>query len=222
MEQIIGVANKALEFRKEQYQILHGISTNEVGCSHCVAAKKSLGDVTSLNITMLRGGVQAGGDDVYNVVPARAEAGLDIRVAPAVPPDVIINKLDSWCQEVQSNIRGIPDGSGLKWDFVCGSKRTDCHATTLPSGPWWNLFTETLLNECKISTSAQVFPAATDSRFLRALGVRAFGFSPMKNSPILLHEHDEYLEEAVFLEGCEVYVVLLKALSSQDKFDDDV
>jgi aminoacylase len=61
----------------------------------------------------------------------------------------------------------------------------------------------------------QVFPAATDSRFLRALGIRALGFSPMRNTEILLHEHDEYIPEATYLEGIGVYVGLIKALASQ-------
>jgi len=65
----------------------------------------------------------------------------------------------------------------------------------------------------------QVFPAATDSRFLRELGVRAFGFSPMRNTEIMLHENDEYLEESVFVEGIEVYVKLIEALGSATEFD---
>lgn len=34
----------------------------------------------------------------------------------------------------------------------------------------------------------EIFPAATDSRFLRALKVQAVGFSPMASTPVLLHE----------------------------------
>jgi hypothetical protein len=41
---------------------------------------KGLGDVTSMNVTMLRAGVAANGADVINVVPPFAEAGLDIRM----------------------------------------------------------------------------------------------------------------------------------------------
>jgi len=63
--------------------------------------------------------------------------------------------------------------------------------------------------------STEVFPAATDSRFLRALGIKALGFSPMRRSPILLHENDEFIDKEVFVEGCNVYFVLIKVLSSQ-------
>ena len=63
---------------------------------------------------------------------------------------------------------------------------------------------------------SDIFPAATDSRFLRVMGVKAFGFSPMRNIPILLHEHNEYIDIDVFLEGCHVYTALLKVLLMQD------
>ena len=72
-----------------------------------------------------------------------------------------------------------------------------------------------------VSLKSEVFPAATDSRFLRAMGIKAFGFSPMRRSPILLHEHDEYLAEDVFIEGCNVYVALLQSLASQGKTSEE-
>ena len=31
------------------------------------------------------------------------------------------------------------------------------------------------------------------------------GFSPMPETPILLHDHDEYIEEKVFLRGIQIY-----------------
>eukprot|EP00618_Florenciella_parvula_P009499 CAMPEP_0119507856 /NCGR_PEP_ID=MMETSP1344-20130328/27636_1 /TAXON_ID=236787 /ORGANISM="Florenciella parvula, Strain CCMP2471" /LENGTH=95 /DNA_ID=CAMNT_0007544527 /DNA_START=39 /DNA_END=326 /DNA_ORIENTATION=+ len=62
----------------------------------------------------------------------------------------------------------------------------------------------------------EIFPAGTDSRFLRALGIPCFGFSPLSNSPVLLHEHNEYVHEAVFIAGISVYEQLLPALLDSD------
>jgi hypothetical protein len=73
--------------------------------------KKVLGDVTSLNVTMLRAGVQAGGLDVMNVVPAKAEAGFDIRISPHMDPNEMKSKLDLWCEEVTQSTMGLPKGS---------------------------------------------------------------------------------------------------------------
>ena len=41
----------------------------------------------------------------------------------------------------------------------------------------------------------EIFPASTDARFIRAAKFPAFGFSPMRNTPILLHEHNEWISD---------------------------
>ena len=43
----------------------------------------------------------------------------------------------------------------------------------------------------------------------------------MRRSPILLHEHDEYIDRAVFIEGCNVYLTIIRALSSQESGEID-
>jgi aminoacylase len=65
-----------------------------------------------------------------------------------------------------------------------------------------------------IPIEPEVFPAATDSRFIRKIGIPAFGFSPMNNTEILLHEHNEMVHKDVFLKGIEVYVTLFKDMFS--------
>lgn len=85
--------------------------------------------------------------------------------------------------------------------------------STEESDPWWHAFSST----CKamnITLKKEIFPAATDSRFIREEGLPAIGFSPMNLTPILLHDHNEYLNEQVFLRGIQVYERLLPALAS--------
>ena len=59
------------------------------------------------------------------------------------------------------------------------------------SNPWWTLL-EKAVNEAggKLN-KPEIFPASTDARNFRELGIPAFGFSPMANTPILLHDHNE-------------------------------
>ena len=95
-------------------------------------------------------------------------------------------------------------------------------STNATENPWWDIFATCLKQQCSADCEDMIFPAATDSRFLRALGIKAIGFSPMRNSPILLHEHDEYLDTNVFVEGCAVYEKLLLALISQDRLSCDI
>eukprot|EP01039_Chlorochromonas_danica_P007435 gene7435-8222_t len=216
IQQVIDVCNKALVFRQEQQDLLHG-KGETAGCSHCIARKKArtLGDVTSLNITMLRAGVSAGGKDIINVLPPTAEAGMDIRISPHMDPAHVRNMLDGWCQEVNKSTTGLTENQGLKWELF--HEALDRHAITKTddSNPWYSLFASVLKSTMDVDLEPEVFPAATDSRFLRAFGVNALGFSPIRRSPVLLHEHNEYIEEKVYLEGCTVYIHLIQALASQ-------
>ena len=41
---------------------------------------------------------------------------------------------------------------------------------------WWTAF-ESALDKAGVKTSTSIFPAATDSRFLRVLNIPCFGFS---------------------------------------------
>jgi aminoacylase len=236
VEQIIGVTNRALAFRSEQRDLLHGTNgaqqqhhADHSNCAHAVAAKRqrkmfelkdagkiTLGDVTSLNITTLEAGVRVGDTFAYNCVPPVAKATFDIRISPHVEPSEIGNMVDNWCRECSIS----PDeGYKVGWKSVLGPMQYS-HALTKTddTNPWFQVF-EDEMTRMGHKIVPQVFPAATDSRFLRQLGIKAFGFSPMRNTQIMLHENDEYLEEDVFIEGIEVYVGLIIALGSVSHLD---
>ncbi len=61
--------------------------------------------------------------------------------------------------------------------------------------------------------NVRIFPAATDISYIRQQGIPAFGFSPMNKTPVLLHDHDEYLNENVFLRGIDIYEAILETLT---------
>ena len=219
VEQLMELCNKALAFREGQRIALHD-GHDHHNCSHAVVAKKKqLGDVTSLNITTLQAGVRVADTYAYNCVPPVAKCSLDIRISPHTPPSEIKDMLDSWCQECSKS-----DDHKVSWNYIGGhGNDLQQHATTsidADINPWFTIFSDSL-KEQGMELNPQVFPAATDSRFLRALGIRAFGFSPMRNCEIMLHENDEYIPESVFIEGVEVYVGIIQALGSQTREVDE-
>ena len=179
------------------------------GCSHCQA--KKLGDVTTLNLTMLRAGVSLdeGKTFALNVIPTTAEAGLDVRVTPNTPIPEICAMLDRWCAEE----------GGLSWKFApWAGKHLEEHYTTSvdpAKNPWWAAFAGAC-DRMGMKLVPEIFPAGTDSRFVRQLGLNALGFSPMAKSPILLHEHNEYIARDVFLHGVGVYESLIPALGNAE------
>uniref|UniRef100_A0A8C5L6Q3 N-acyl-aliphatic-L-amino acid amidohydrolase n=1 Tax=Jaculus jaculus TaxID=51337 RepID=A0A8C5L6Q3_JACJA len=155
------------------------------------------GAVTSVNLTKLEGGV------AYNVVPATMSAGFDFRVAPDVDLKAFEEQLQSWCRAA---------GDGVTFEFI--QKWTEPRVTrTDDADPWWAAFSK-VCKDMNLTLEPEIFPAATDSRYIRAVGVPALGFSPMNRTPVLLHDHNERLHEAVFLRGIDIYTRLLPALAS--------
>ena len=177
------------------------------GCS----CGKQLGDFTTANVTMLSAGNPSAASPQYNVIPTEATAGVDIRIPATVHLADFAKVLDGWCSV---------EGGGVTWEplaQVCGEgPLMTSNPTTPVEGPdahWFRVFAAAVAAAGHTLHQPSIFPAATDSRWVRLMsGVPCLGFSPMRNTPILLHDHDEYLSVEAFLEGIEVYTKVLPAL----------
>ena len=51
-------------------------------------------------------------------------------------------------------------------------------------------------------------------RFIREVGIPAFGFSPMNHTPVLLHDNNEFLNENVFLKGIEIFEDVIEQMAN--------
>ncbi|TKS71374.1 Aminoacylase-1A [Collichthys lucidus] len=184
-EKLRHVMNCFLDFREKEK---HRLNTSE-----CF----TLGDVTTVNMTMVKGGV------AYNVIPPEMDVSFDLRIPPTVNLQEFEKQIREWCREA---------GEDVTYEFA--QKHMNQNVTsTEADDPWWSAFS----GACKamnITLEKEIFPAATDSRFIRAVGIPAIGFSPMNRTPILLHDHNEYLNEQVFLKGIGVFERLISALAS--------
>lgn len=157
----------------------------------------TLGDVTSVNLTMVEGGQQP------NVIPSELCACFDIRITPTANLVEFEELIKSWCREA---------GEGVTYEML--QKHTDQSVTSTDmSDPWWKAFSSTF-EKLKLKTKPEIFPAATDSRYIRRLGYPALGFSPMNYTPILLHDHNEFLNEKIFLQGICIYCELISNLAN--------
>ena len=205
VQKLINVAGKAIAFREAREKELG--YPEQAGCKHCEA--KKLGDVVTLNLTMLDAGVSADGGKTYslNVIPTQAKAGFDIRVPPSVPIVEITAMLDEWCAE-----------EGMSWEFAeWAGKGIEKHAvSSIEDGEdrWWGALKRASA-KADIQLRPEIFPAGTDSRFLREIGIPAYGFSPLAKSRILLHEHNEYIDRSVFLRGIRTYEVIIQSLCEE-------
>ncbi|CAH8617057.1 unnamed protein product [Schistosoma mattheei] len=190
--------NSIYSFRKEEQLRLE----NSLG-------KLTLGDITTVNMTMINGGVQ------HNVVPEQLSASFDIRLTPSLSLDDFKRKLDQWALNAggQIEFEFINTGVDLKQSVITPDESTN---------PWW----ATLISVCSKHGSKvqkRIFPGGTDARFVREYHllphatnnkpIQAIGFSPIKNTPVLLHDHDEWLDKTEFLRGCRLYSDLVQALA---------
>jgi aminoacylase len=213
VEKLMEVANKAMVYRQQQESHL-GYPGKIAGCKHCEALK--LGDVTTVNLTMIQGGVSGDGGKTWalNVIPTQFKAGFDIRVPVTMPIPEFKSMMDDWCSR-----------EGVSWEFAAwsGSERiTDHHfsSTDRESSIWWRTFDDTC-TALGMNVTPAIFPAGTDSRFLRQTGIPAFGFSPMSGTEIMLHEHNEYLETGIFLQGIPIYENIVTQLANVSREDEE-
>uniref|UniRef100_A0A915ARF3 N-acyl-aliphatic-L-amino acid amidohydrolase n=1 Tax=Parascaris univalens TaxID=6257 RepID=A0A915ARF3_PARUN len=173
-EKLQRVINSFLAFREEEKTKLQS------------DPKLKLGDVITVNLTKVEGGTQV------NVVPAELSAWFDIRLPPTVNYDDFEEKVKKLCDDA---------GNDVTFSFILQTRSSAITPMT-DDDPWWRAF-ETVMKEEKCEISKEIFPGSTDSRFLREKGYRSVGFSPMNKTPTLLHDHNEYIEESVFLRGVQ-------------------
>ncbi|MBN3285127.1 ACY1A protein, partial [Polyodon spathula] len=184
-EKLRKIINSFMDFREKE--------KTRLNTSECF----TLGDVTTVNMTMVQGGV------AYNVIPPNMDVSFDMRIPPTVSLKEFEEQIKVWCEAA---------GEGVTYQFA--QKHMNQNLTsTEHTDPWWRAFS-TACSAMNLALKKEIFPAATDSRFIRAVGLPAIGFSPMNRTPILLHDHNEFLNERVFLHGIEIYCSLIPALAS--------
>ncbi|KAG6456639.1 aminoacylase-1 isoform X2 [Manduca sexta] len=184
-EKIRHVINRFMDYREEQKKILDS------------NPKLTIGDVTTINLTQLFGGVQS------NVVPEKLTAVFDIRLAVTVNHTEFEAMINQWCKEA---------GEGITLEYE--QKNTYVECTKIDgTNPYWVAF-KTATDEMKLKLDCRIFPGGTDSRYIRKVGIPAIGFSPMNHTPVLLHDHDEFLEAGIFLKGIDIYVKILTSIAN--------
>ncbi|XP_062228384.1 uncharacterized protein LOC133926453 [Phragmites australis] len=174
------------------------------------AGERGPGEVVSVNPVYMKAGIPSPTGFVMNMQPSEAEVGFDLRLPPTEDIEQIKRRIkEEWA----------PAHKNLTYQLVRKGPISDVagrpiFTATNESNPWWSLFEQAIISAGGKLSKPEILSSTTDSRFVRQLGIPALGFSPMTNTPILLHDNNEFLEDKVFLRGIKVYEHLLRALSS--------
>jgi len=157
----------------------------------------SLGDVNTINLTMMSGGVQA------NVMPDSLVLTFDVRITPTTNLKEFEGMIRQWMSEA---------GEGLEIHFI--QKMMDQSITSVADDDQWYGALKKAFDKNGLTVKPQIFSAGTDARCIREAGIPAIGFSPMPNTPVLLHDHDEFIKEETFLRGIEIYKDIIENLTN--------
>ncbi|MCL4242644.1 MAG: M20/M25/M40 family metallo-hydrolase [Dehalococcoidia bacterium] len=153
--------------------------------------------VNTLNLTMLDAGIKA------NVIPARSEAVIDCRLLPG-------QTKEDWIRQVREQI---------------ADDRIEVELYSPDQGepervPWDTELFRTINDVVKEAMEdAIVVPGmtigGTDNRFLRAMGIPAYGFIPCLLSPEErrgFHGNDEFMTVENFQMGCELMYEIVRRM----------
>ncbi|KAJ2841342.1 adenylate cyclase [Coemansia erecta] len=137
----------------------------------------------------------------HNVVPDSASVCFDIRLTPTIDYAQFRRRLETLASDNGADVEFVqfwPDNTMTPTDT---------------SNPFWLAF-ERALAAMDIPIFKEIFPAATDARYLRRAGIPALGVTPLRNAPILLHDHNEFVKESEFLDGIDFYVNVISAIAN--------
>lgn len=199
MENLFKSIESIRRFRSSQFDLIK-------------AGFKAEGDVVSVNMVFLKAGTPSPTGFVMNLQPSEAEAGFDIRVPPTADPESLERRIaEEWA----------PSSRNMSFTFKQKAHTRDKSGKPIltktdSSNPWWALLENAVQKAGGKLGKPEVFPAATDSRYFRERGLPAIGFSPMANTPVLLHDHNEFLHKDEYLKGIKIYESIIKVYASLD------
>jgi carboxypeptidase PM20D1 len=150
----------------------------------------------TISLTMLQSGQKS------NVIPAQAEAKLDIRLLPGEDPQAILNDLRAIVRD--TNV------------FVNADDMPVSHASSDSNTDFYRALADTLRTIGPPGlVTPYLTPGATDSRFFRRAGMKAYGFMPMlldNHELSRIHGDDERISTANLRFGVQVVYETLRKL----------
>ncbi len=116
-------------------------------------------------------------------------------------------RIKSWC-----------DPEHIEIQFVERVPEHNVSSIDEATNHWWKTLRESLEQQ-HLKVVQEIFPAGTDSRYLRAVGIPAYGVSPMDDTPILLHDHNERLHVDVFTRGLQTMAHVVTRMANDVQGD---
>jgi aminoacylase len=115
--------------------------------------------------------------------------------------------------EMDALLREWTSEEGVSFEFTYRTREHAVTSTDRRANPFWAAFEDCMAAQ-QLRVEAEVFPAGTDSRYLRRKGIPVFGFSPLARTPVLLHDHNERVNADTYMRGIAIYERVIPALAN--------
>ncbi|XP_047986632.1 aminoacylase-1-like isoform X2 [Leguminivora glycinivorella] len=156
-----------------------------------------VGDLVTINLTQIEGGVQ------INVLPESLSLYFDVRIPPTIDHDDFDNMIRNWCREA---------GEDVTFEYV--GNNASVEITNIDeSNQFWTALLGAV-REIGYDIHCRICPGTTDARFVRQQGIPVINFTPILNSPVLLHAHDERIHVEVFRRGIAIMEKVVEAVAN--------
>ncbi|WOK98860.1 aminoacylase-1-like [Canna indica] len=197
MENLMDCVEAVAKFRESQFdQVKYGSKANS--------------EVISVNPVYMKAGTPSPTGFVMNMQPSEAEVGFDLRLPPTADIDLLKKRIsEEWAPTIKNMTHQLIQKGPTR-----DNKGRPLATPTDDSNPWWSAFKQAILASGGKLAKPEILSSTTDARFMRQMGIPTLGFSPMANTPILLHDHNEFLKDSVFLRGIKVYEHVIGDLCS--------
>ncbi|KAF5208439.1 Aminoacylase-1 [Thalictrum thalictroides] len=200
--------NSAMENLMKSVEVMSRFRENQFDLVK--AGLKMNSEVISVNPVYMKAGTPSPTGFVMNMQPSEAEAGFDVRLPPTADPDFLRMRIaDEWAPATRNMTYQISEKGPFR-DNMGGPLMT----ATNGSNPWWAVFEKAIITAGGRLAKPEILASTTDARYMRQMGIPTLGFSPMTNTPILLHDHNEFLKDSVYMRGIEIYESIIGSLSS--------
>ncbi|KAF5301092.1 hypothetical protein FQA39_LY10911 [Lamprigera yunnana] len=147
---------------------------------------KATGDVSSINLTIIKGGLQ------INMIPAEFVLVFDNRIT-LEDFEEFEKTLRQWCLDAGEGVTIKDIIKDSKWPLTKLDK----------TNAYWVALQRAIKKRGMELVSKTLF-ATSDARYLQAKGIPALGFSPNSNMEIKIHGNNEYTTIDSFLNGIKI------------------
>eukprot|EP01028_Stygiella_incarcerata_P006373 TRINITY_DN25_c0_g2_i2.p1 TRINITY_DN25_c0_g2~~TRINITY_DN25_c0_g2_i2.p1 ORF type:complete len:422 (-),score=98.91 TRINITY_DN25_c0_g2_i2:73-1338(-) len=171
--------------------------------THGHVVSQSLSTTVNINF-MSAGRANEDGTFLPNVIPVIAEAGIDIRIPPNVDLGELLEKVEGWCKE---------DGTEISFQQFAS---TNMVTPIEPPDLYYEAIMETAKSK-GVTLVPAIFPAGSDMRHVMTAysgKIPCFGVSFMPATPVLLHDHNEYIKRDIYLRGVGFFEDLVKRVAN--------